>query len=336
MERRDILKGLGWLAGVAVAAMPRSSYSLSTMPVEQLQRTLGYLGYIPPQLITGFPDSITERAVLRFKRHASRPYRISPAGAPQDVWSPEQRFTGEIDPALTEHTVLEMRRWIEQGWKLPLGRFKFESLAEEGKPASYALRWAMLREDAAKLWKSAMREAQQRGATLSEPYGDTQRPLGYDRKEGVSRTSFHIAGRAVDVNQRFGHGRAQRYYLSPEERDGRMYFRLYCLTTLQNGSQGALIEEGKVRCWRAGLRSELFIPRGWYVDLTALLESVHFERIAAHEHWEKYDIYSEWWHYQYNVDKQPTFLDECELVGIGEKRLADARYTIEEMDQEPG
>ena len=115
-----------------------------------------------------------------------------------------------------------------------------------------------------------------------------------------------------------------------------MYFRLYCLTARQDGSQGVRHEDGKVRCWRAGARGEMFLPRGSYVDLTALLETARFERIAAHADWEKYDIYSEWWHYQYDVEKQPTFLDECELVGIGEKRLFEARYTVEEMDHEPG
>ena len=336
-DRREILKGLGWLTGLAIAATPRTSYSLSTMPTEHLQRTLGYLGYLRPESITGFPDDLTQRAVLRFKRHASRPYRLSPQGAPEDVVTSADRFTGEVDdPALTEHTLLEMRRWIDRGWKLPLGRFKIESLAEVGKPASSALKWALLREDAAKAWKSAMREAGRRGATLAEPYGDTQRPLGYDRKEGVSRTSFHICGRAVDLNQRLGQGRGQRYYLSPEEKDDRMYFRLYCLTALQNGSQGVRFEEGQIRCWRAGSRGDLYLPRGWYTDLTALLEGFKFERIAAHEDWQRYDIYSEWWHYQYGVEKQPTFLDECELVGIGEKRLMEAHYTVDEMDQEPG
>lgn len=336
LNRREILRGLGWLAGFAIVATPRNSYSLSTMPTEQLQRTLGYLGYLQPDGITGFPDDLTQRALLRFKRHASRAYRLSHKGIPEDAVTPNDRFSGDIDPSLTEHTVLEMRRWIDRGWKLPLGRFKFESLAEDGKPASAALKWALLREDAAKAWKSAMREAAKRGATLAEPYGDTARPLGYDRKEGVSRTSFHICGRAVDINQRFAQGLGQRYFLSPEETNDRMYFRLYCLTALQNGAQGVRYDDGQIRCWRAGLRGDLFLPRGWYIDLTALLDTVHFERIAAHENWQKYDIYSEWWHYQYNVEKQATFLDECELIGISEKRLIDARYTVDEMDHEPG
>jgi hypothetical protein len=333
-NRREILRGLGLLGGIAAATAP-SYNALSAMPTEQLQRTLGYLGYLQPDMVTGFPDELTERALMRFKRHAAGPYRNSPKGPEPDL-PPSERFTGEPDPMLNEPTVLEMRRWIDRGWRLPLGRFKFECLADNPQQASFSLKWSFLREDAAKRWKAAVREAASRGATLAEPYGDTQRPLGYDRKEGVSRTSFHITGRAVDVNQGFAQGRGQRYYLSPEEHNGRMYFRLYCSTVQQNGSQGVLIGDGKVRTWRAGLRGEAFLPRGYYVDLTSLLETVQFERIAAHEGWEKYDIYSEWWHYQYGVDKQATFLEECELVGISEKRLLEANYTFDEMDGEPG
>ena len=337
LDRRQILKGMGMLAGIAASTMPRSSYSLSRIPVDLLQQTLGQLGYMQPDWITGAPNEFTDRAVVRFKRHASRPYRISPVGKPEDVASASDRFTGDCeDPAITEQTAQELSRWVTRGWRLPLGRFKFDSLAESGRPASNSLKWSLLREDAAKAWRAVMREVDQRGATISEPYGDTRRPLGHDRKEGVSRTSVHICGRAVDLNQNLTLIRGQRYFLSPEEAEGRMYFRLYCLTSRQNGSQGVLLQDRQVKQWRSGLKGELFIPRGWYVDVTKLFDAAKFERIAAHAVWEKYDIYSEWWHYQYNVDLQDTFLDECELVGISEKELLTAKYTIEEMDREPG
>ena len=79
----------------------------------------------------------------------------------------------------------------------------------------------------------------------------------------------------------------------------------------------------------------MYVPDGWYVDLTELLNTAGFRRIPAHANWEKWDIGSEWWHYQYDADLQPTFLDECELIGISEKRLEKARYTVEEMDRRP-
>ena len=33
---------------------------------------------------------------------------------------------------LTEETIFEIKHWVEQGWKLPLGRFRMAHLTEEG------------------------------------------------------------------------------------------------------------------------------------------------------------------------------------------------------------
>jgi hypothetical protein len=247
-----------------------------------------------------------------------------------------RRFSGNVDASVTEETIFEIKQWVERGWHVPVGRFKFSSLGEGGRAASRELRWSMMRTDAAVAWRDVMREAGERGATLAEPYGDTLRPLGFAKKDGTSRRSFHICGRAVDVNQRLAQGPGQRYYLTPEESEGRMYFRLRCRAAKQDGTQGQWFRYGDVPCWRAYLRGELYLPEGWYVDLTELLESARFERVHAQEGWEQRDVRSEWWHYHYSVDTQLTFLDECELVGIGERKLLAAGYSIEEMDRRPG
>ena len=181
-----------------------------------------------------------------------------------------------------------------------------------------------------------MAQALELGATLAEPYGDTLRGLGFSKKDGTSRTSLHICGRAVDLNQGLAQGYAQRYYLSPEETDEAVHFRLYCRTEKQDGSQGLKYDANEVRNWRAGLRGLAFIPAGWYVDLTELLSAFGFQRVRAQEGWERWDIRSEWWHYCHSVELQETFLDECELIGISERRLERAGYSLEEMDREPG
>src|SRR5262249_5724644 len=140
--------------------------------------------------------------------------------------SPQDRFAGEADGSITEETVFELKKWVEHGWQLPLARFRMASLAEPGLPASTSLRYSILREDTAAAWRDSMRAAAELGATLAEPYGDTLRPLGFARKDGTSRTSLHICGRAVDLNQGLGQGFGQRYYLSPEESEGAVHFRL--------------------------------------------------------------------------------------------------------------
>ena len=333
MDRRDVLKGLGWLAGAAVVSIPRNIYAPS-MPLEQLQAALGYLGYLPRRWsVTGLPDEPTERALVRFKKHAQRAYRVSREGQPDDVPGP-QRFAGAADAAVTEETIFEIKHWVERGWKLPLGRFHFAYLAAEGQPT---LRGYRLRQDAAPAWCEVVREAAHRGATLAGPYGDTWRPLGYAPKSNTSRRSLHFCGRAVDLNQGFAQGPDQRYYLSRELDRERTYFRLLCRTARQDGSQGEWYRTGAVACWRGGVRKEPPLPAGWYVDLTELLAAAHFERIPAQRGWvPSADIGSEWWHYHYSVDKQPTFLDECELVGFSERRLLALGYTIQEIDRRPG
>jgi hypothetical protein len=82
------------------------------------------------------------------------------------------------------------------------------------------------------------------------------------------------------------------------------------------------------------------LPEGYYMDLTAEIErSGLFERIPAQAGWgasgAAYNK-SEWWHFQWRPDKQITFQDECELVGISEKQLRDAGYTDVELDHPPG
>ncbi len=349
MNRRQVLSGLGWLAGGAIASIPRNWYAPS-MPVAHVQAALEQFGYLPAGHAAGVSDplyartsyerTLYERALIRFKRHARRPYRLTRAGMADDQ-PLHACFAGPCDARITEGTIFEIKQWAERGWKLPLHRFKFASLSAPGEPASYALRWSILREDAALAWRELMKEASGRGATLAEPYGDTFRALartseGHALKTGTSRRSMHNVGRAVDLNQRLAQGGSARYYLSQEDDGARTRFRIYCKTAKQDGSQGKYMRSGAVECWRAGARGPAPLPPGWYVDLTELLAKGNFERISAHEGWRKWDILSEWWHYQYCVDVQPTFLDECELIGIGEQQLRASGYTVDEMDRSPG
>ena len=338
MDRRQLLKHLGWLAGGALAYVPRNFYAPS-MSIEQVQAAMEHLGYLPAGYVTGSSHPLSERALLRFKRHAQRPYRLTHDGRADD--QPRHAcFAGPCDTSVSEDTIFEIKRWVERGWRLPLHRFQFASLGEPGQPTSFALRWSILREDAALVWRELMKEASGRGATLAEPYGDTYRKLEFQGKTGTSRRSLHKVGRAVDLNQQFGQGAGQRYYLSQEDEgestNKRTRFRIYCKTAKQDGSQGKFMAARSVQCWRAGARGPIPLPQGWYVDLTELLAKGGFERISARDGWQKWDILSEWWHYQYAVDMQPSFLDECELIGISEKRLLASGYTLEEIDQSPG
>jgi hypothetical protein len=68
------------------------------------------------------------------------------------------------------------------------------------------------------------------------------------------------------------------------------------------------------------------------------IESTHkFERIKAQAGWDAHYNKAEWWHFQYTLDKQPTFLDEMELIGYSETALRKAGWTTDAMlDHAPG
>jgi hypothetical protein len=55
------------------------------------------------------------------------------------------------------------------------------------------------------------------------------------------------------------------------------------------------------------------------------------ERIKAQAGWEKVYNKAEWWHSQYRLDKQATFLDEMELIGKGEQELRRCGWATDEM-----
>ena len=119
---------------------------------------------------------------------------------------------------------------------------------------------------------------------------------------------------------------------------GHQYWRIYCKAEKQDGTQGTLFKKGQVTYYSFGERREHSIPEGHYVDLTNLIESTHtFERIKAQHGWANQYNKAEWWHFQYVLDRQPTFLDEMELIGYSEIHLRKAGWTTDAMlDHAPG
>jgi hypothetical protein len=80
------------------------------------------------------------------------------------------------------------------------------------------------------------------------------------------------------------------------------------------------------------------LPEGYYIDLTALIESTgKFERIKAQSGWQGSYNKAEWWHFQYKLDKQATFLDEMELIGYSEQKLRSCGWQSDALlDHAPG
>jgi hypothetical protein len=330
--------------------------------VAQLQKDLVTLGYLSSvsKYRDGLYEGSTQRAVSKFQRHAARPYRLPGPDAqepkkPEFTWSinpllkdghlggavaplmqgpvrgPDTLFSGRRDGVCDHATAKEVRNWIARGSKIPVGRFPLRAIRVKGAVGR-------LRQDAAEAWEAIVELVTKEGGTLEGAYGDTTRGLQKTTKSGTSRYSFHYCGRAVDINQALGGGKGQRYYIVQETADQKTYWRIYCKTTLQDGTQGKQFTKGQVKCHVFSTNKQFDIPAGYYIDLTALIESKGtFERIRAQSGWESTYNKTEWWHFQYKLDKQETFLDEMELIGYTEKQLREAGWNTEEMlDHKPG
>jgi hypothetical protein len=231
-------------------------------------------------------------------------------------------FSGAVDGVAGPVTSAEIARWLELGYRLPLGYFKLTSIDT----------WGRLRADMAAAWMAKMAAIQSLGGTIEGPYGDTKRPLMQTISVGASKYSFHICGRAVDLNQGLGYS---RYFPVCEPQGGRMYWRIFCRTADQSGAQGQKMPG--IAAHNFATHSDDPLPDAFYIDLTAEMEREGlFERIAAQSGWELDSRMSEWWHFQWVPEKQQTFQDECELAGTSEAQLRAAGYTDADLDHLPG
>ena len=290
----------------------------------EIARSLVTLGYLNAVDVASAVK--VTRAVTRFQRHAARKYRM-----PQPDAGGGELFAGRINGESDPLTLAEVRKWIARKWQIPIGRFRVRSLNVATNPVS-------LREDAAAAWEQIVKAADAQGATLGGLYGDSARPVRPTAKVGSSRYSFHYCGRAVDICQDFTKSKDHRYYVAQDTQGPTQYWRIHCKTDKQDGSQGALIREKTVKWYSFQEKVERWLPEGRYVDLTALIESTGtFERIKAQSGWQSAYNKAEWWHFQYKLDKQATFLDEMELIGYSEDRLRSCGWNSDQMlDHAPG
>ena len=295
--------------------------------VKTLQSDLKTLGYL-----SGTPDGLyggaTKRALLRFQRHAGRVYRLVGASKAAADVATTAVFTHAADGVCDHDTATEIRKWITNGWVNPVGRFPITNLSTSGR----------LRDDAATAWEAIIVSVTAAGGSLEGPYGDTLRVLAKTSKSGASSYSFHHSGRAVDINQALGGGRAQRYFIAKDGSGSTIYWTIYCRTDKQDGTQGTQMAKGAVKCWDFNSGKEYDIKAGYYINLTDMIQAGGtFERIKAHADWATNYNATEWWHFQYTKDKQVTFEDELELIGKTEGDIKAAGWSTDaELDHAPG
>ena len=297
--------------------------------IKTLQSDLVTLGYLKSGSPDGFYGGGTKRAVLRFQRHAGRVYRMIGASSTAADVAKADVFSHAVDGVCDQDTAKEVRKWITNGWVNPVGRFPKTALSVAG---------SSLRQDAAAAWEVLITSVTNAGGTLAGPYDSAPRGLSKTSKDGASNYSFHYAGRAVDINQDLGGGKNQRYWIAKDPSGSDLYWRIWCRTDKQDGTQGVQKKKGDVKCWDFSDKKEYDIKAGYYVDLTDLMTSSGtYERIKAHSNWATNYNGTEWWHFQYVPDKQATFEDELELFGYTEQKIRDAGWSTDaELDHAPG
>jgi len=134
--------------------------------------------------------------------------------------------------------------------------------------------------------------------------GDSWRPMNHTARPGQGRISWHVCGRAVDINQ--GYLRDGRIELVKEEVGGVTFWRVYIRAREQDGSMG---EPMRTAPWDLSARSEgglagmqggklKPVPEGYYVDFTTLAADYGWERRNALSNWRNSWFDIEWWHFQ--------------------------------------
>ncbi len=154
---------------------------------------------------------------------------------------------------------------------------------------------------------NALRRAvlEQTGWDYLSVLGDSWRPMNHTPRPGQGRISWHVCGRAVDIDQ--GYLRSGNAELVKEEIGGVTYWRVYIKAKVQDGTLG---EPLRVAPWDLAARDKggaataqggelkAQVSAGYYVDFTALAADYGWERRNALSNWRSsyYDI--EWWHFQ--------------------------------------
>lgn len=135
--------------------------------------------------------------------------------------------------------------------------------------------------------------------------GDSSRNMNHTPRPGQGRISWHVCGRAVDINQ--GFLRDGRIELVREDIGGVTYWRVYIKAATQDGSLGEPLRKAP---WDLNARSDggaatvnggelkEEIPAGYYVEFTTLAMDYGWERRNALSNWRRSYFDVEWWHFQ--------------------------------------
>jgi TolB protein len=137
--------------------------------------------------------------------------------------------------------------------------------------------------------------------------GSTARPITYTPPTGQSRMSWHLCGRAIELDQKPYEGEDPQIELVREDAGNVTYWRVFLRASRQDGSMGEPLreapwdlharDEGAAGLVEGGAYKET-IPAGYYVDLTALASEYGWERVPALWRWRYFWPDIRWWELQ--------------------------------------
>ena len=134
--------------------------------------------------------------------------------------------------------------------------------------------------------------------------GDSSRAMNHTPRPGQGRISWHVCGRAIDINQ--GFLRQGLIELVREDIGGVTYWRVFIKAKEQDGRLGEPLRSAP---WDLNARAEgeeatvqggklKPIPAGYYVDFTTIAADYGWERRNALSNWRNSYFDIEWWHFQ--------------------------------------
>jgi TolB protein len=145
------------------------------------------------------------------------------------------------------------------------------------------------------------RVAQETGYDYLGVVGSSWRPMNHTPRDGQSRRSYHVAGRAIDIDQTSYNSGGNQIVFVREDIGSVTYWRVYLKAKKQDGTQGAPLTEAP---WvldldgQTGGEPMAKVPSGYYVDFTMLAADYGWERVRAIWRWRLFYPDVEWWHFQ--------------------------------------
>ena len=266
---------------------------------------------------TWAPDG---QSLVTVYQHGGRSYLIASSlygwGLSQEVYSSAGLVGGPVwgSTVLSERAIARARA-AEPASALPLYAEIVRPPSSSGPPYTYSLVYLPDVNGADDRMKLSDRVDDSfnalRQRVLAETGWDYLSILGAawhpasEAPPGQSRMSWHVCGRAIDLNQGFYDQDEQLIQLVREDAGNETYWRVFIRAAEQDGSMGEPLrvapwdlkarEEGGAAAVQGGRLAET-VPPGYFVDLTTLAADYGWERSPALYRWRYYWPDIRWWH----------------------------------------